>query len=83
MPRPLPVVPRLGRRKRVRPRAVLLACPRISPEWELGALAALIKPQLEEAIAHRLAEQALPRGVRECVKRSIEAVAVCLTRPPR
>ena len=74
-PRPLPVVPRLARRPRVAPAKLLLACPRISPEWELGALRALIKPQLKDAIRHRAAGQALARDARQRVDGAIDLVA--------
>ena len=47
--RPVPVHPRGPRRaKAVRP-THLFACPRISPEWELDAFHALIKPRPERA----------------------------------
>jgi len=36
---------------------VLFACPRVAPDWELGALRALMKPQARGAIAHRSARQ--------------------------
>lgn len=48
------------RRKVAAHRPVLLGCPRISPEWELGALRALIKPQTGGAIRHLPAAQTLP-----------------------
>jgi hypothetical protein len=35
----------------------MIACPCISPQWELGALAALLKPQLKESILHTPAQQ--------------------------
>ena len=74
MHRPLPVNPRLTRTKRRPPEKVLLACPRISPEWELGALAALIKPQLKGAILHQAAEQKLPPDASQRVRRMVDAV---------
>jgi hypothetical protein len=48
--RPVPVHPR-GPRKRAasRPKEHVFACPRISPEWELDAFHALIKPRPERA----------------------------------
>jgi hypothetical protein len=50
----LPHIPHGPRRSRAaRPPARLLACPRISPEWELSAIHALIKPQLKPRILHR------------------------------
>lgn len=41
----------------MRSRQHLLACPRVSPEWELAALRALIKPQTKQSITHRTARQ--------------------------
>ena len=48
--RPIPVHPR-GPRKRAasRPQKHVFGCPRISPEWELDAFHALIKPRPERA----------------------------------
>ena len=46
MSRPLPTLPH-GPLRRRRPdprRRIVLACPRVSPEWELGALRVLMKP---------------------------------------
>ena len=61
MRRPFPIIPRGPRRARSdRPREHLLACPRVSPEWELGALRALMKPQERGRILHRPAEQPWP-----------------------
>ena len=61
MRRPLPTLPRGPRRTRSadRPVEMILACPRVSPEWELKALRALIKPHdfTRNAIAHRKAGQ--------------------------
>lgn len=74
MRRPLPVNPRGPGRRRdpaASPRKHLLAYPRVSPEWELGALRALMKPHdwTRGAIAHRQAFQpwsaAAARGVKE------------------
>jgi hypothetical protein len=62
MGRPLPSIPRgAGRRAVVAPQSLLMGCPRISPEWELAALRALMKPQLKGAILHRAAAQRWPR----------------------
>jgi hypothetical protein len=57
MPRPLPVMPRGPRRTRPARETLLFACPRVAPDWELGALRALMKPQTRGAIAHRPAGQ--------------------------
>jgi hypothetical protein len=73
--RPLPNIPRLTRRKPVPPTRVLLACPRISPEWELSALQALMKPQLKNAILHRSAGQRLSTAAQTRVDDAITAVA--------
>jgi hypothetical protein len=51
-------MPRGPRRKRAVRETLLLACPRVAPDWELGALRALMKPQTRGAIAHRKAGQA-------------------------
>ena len=53
-----------------------LVCPRISPEWELAAQLALVKPKpyTKEKIAHRDPQQRLPRNVRRIV-------GMCLERP--
>ena len=73
MPRPFPVIPRgPRRRRRPVPETLLLACPRVAPDWELGALRALIKPQTRGAIAHRAALQPWTReapGVLEAARR--------------
>lgn len=63
MPRPFPVIPRGPRRRQAhRPAKVLFACPRVAPDWELGALRALMKPPARGAIAHRPALQDWPAG---------------------
>jgi hypothetical protein len=67
MRRPLPNIPRGPRRKRESPQRLLLACPKISPEWELAALRALLKPQTKSAIAHRSGHQPWPREAREII----------------
>ena len=60
--RPLPVIPRGPRRKRQVRSRLILACPRVSPEWELGALQTLMKPKphTRGAVEHRTGEQAWP-----------------------
>ena len=47
--RPVPVHPRGPRRAKAARPTQLFACPRISPEWELDAFHALIKPRPERA----------------------------------
>jgi hypothetical protein len=60
MARPFPVHPRGPRRAPRPPADLLLACPRVSPEWELSALRALVKPQTKTAIIHRSGAQRWP-----------------------
>ena len=66
--RPFPVHPRGPRRQRRVLERQLLACPRISPDWELHALRALIKPQNRGPIVHREAGQVWPRDGEEIVR---------------
>jgi hypothetical protein len=57
----MPAFPR-GPRKIQSPRSeLILGCPRIAPDWELGALAALMKPQRKQKILHREPTQPWPR----------------------
>ena len=65
----------MARRKVRADRAVLLGCPRISPEWELGALRALIKPQTGDAIRHLPAAQSLPKDRHNRVANCLNIVA--------
>jgi hypothetical protein len=51
-----------------------LACPRVSPEWELSALHALIKPQLKGAILHRSGAQKWTRTARASTARTVACV---------
>jgi hypothetical protein len=48
----------------------LLGCPRISPEWELAAMRALIKPQHKGAILHRNGMQKWTRADRSALLRA-------------
>ena len=80
MRRPLPVNPRGPGRRRApsaSPRKLLLAYPRVSPEWELGALRALMKPHdwTRGAIAHRPAHQ--PFGAADLRAVAATVAAVC------
>ena len=80
MRRPLPTLPRgPGRRRAPRSPAQrhLLACPRVSPEWELGALRALMKPHewTRGAIEHRPAEQPWPPGAARAAEETMRVVA--------
>ena len=87
MRRPLPTLPRGPGRRRApgaRPEKLLLACPRVSPEWELGALRALMKPHdwTRGAIAHRPAEQPWPPGAAGAVEAAACEVAARLKPDP-
>jgi hypothetical protein len=68
--RPFPVHPRGPRRRRVKHETILLACPRVAPDWELGALRALMKPQTRGAIAHRKATQPWDASAVRAIERS-------------
>ncbi len=75
--RPIPVHRRGPRRsKAARPRTHLLACPRVSPEWELDAFHALIKPRPERAALLKAeARQSWSRAahkVMESVRQAVE-----------
>ena len=77
MRRPLSTVPRgPGRRRRPAASQLLLACPKVSPEWELGALRALMKPHdwTRGAIAHRPAEQPWPAEAARSVEHAAALV---------
>jgi len=51
-----------------------LVCPRISPEWELAAQLALVKPKpyTKDKIAHREPQQPWPRNARKVVAECID-----------
>lgn len=75
--RPLPTHVRgPGRRGSPVPRTrpLLLACPRVAPDWELAAVRALIKPQTKGAIEHRPAEQPWPADAAERVEAARQLV---------
>jgi hypothetical protein len=75
MPRPFPVMPRGPRRRRpTGPRRRLFACPRVAPDWELGALQALMQPQARGAILHREARQAWPDAAADAVEAAATVV---------
>lgn len=78
MPRPLPTRPRGPRRRRRAndQRSVLLACPRVSPEWELGTLRVLMKPHdwTRGAVQHRSPAQPWPPGAAAVVEAACDAV---------
>ena len=78
---PLRQVPSLGRRpRRPPPDAVLLGIPRVSPERELAAIRALIKPQAGDALRLQIdsGEQALPPGGGDRVRRVAAAASAHL-----
>ena len=77
MPRPLPTMPHGPRRRRAAVgRRLVLGCPRVSPEWELGALRVLMKPHdwTRGAIEHRKPDQQWPAGAAAVVEESVAAV---------
>ena len=86
MPRPLPIFPH-GVPRRSRPlrssTTVFLACARMSPQWELAALRALMKPQTKEAILHRSAVQAWPAQADDALTRALAIVRDRLEFCPR
>ena len=88
MRRPFPTLPRgPGRRGAAPaggPRQHLLACPKVSPEWELGALRALMKPHdwTRGAVAHRPAEQPWPAGAGASVEGAVNEVIARLKPDP-
>src|SRR5688572_25528044 len=75
--RPFPVHPRGPRKRKKRRETVLLGCPRSSPEWELGALHALMKPKphTRAVIEHRSADQPWPADGEERVRAVCERLA--------
>ena len=54
-----------------------LVCPRISPEWELAAQLALVKPKpyTKSKIAHRDPKQAWPRNGRGIIETTLNGAA--------
>ena len=54
-----------------------LVCPRISPEWELAAQLALVKPKpyTKDKIAHRQPKQPWPRHARRVVRQLVNGEA--------
>lgn len=86
--RPLPNIPRLAHPRRRPAETLLLACPRIDPDWELAALHALLKPQTKDAILHRNPQQTLPPDAPRRIDRTLDAFAALtgyraeLHRPP-
>jgi hypothetical protein len=79
MTRPLPTTPRGPRRRRRADadRRLVLACPRVAPDWELGALRVLMKPHdwTRGAIEHRTPVQPWPPTARRAIEAAREDVA--------
>jgi hypothetical protein len=55
---------------------MVFGCPRVSPEWELGTLHALMKPkpQTRGAVEHRDGEQPWPAGADAILERTLGEV---------
>jgi hypothetical protein len=62
---------------------VRLVCPRMSPEWELAAQLALVKPKpyTKSKIAHRDPKQPWPREARDVVETHLRGAAVDVSFP--
>lgn len=77
MVRPLPTFARGARRARSNPPRIVLACPRVCPEWELGTLRALMKPHefTRGAVEHRDARQRWPDDAATAIDAARRAVA--------
>ena len=76
MRRPLPLIPRGPRRRRVVRERLLFGCPRVSPEWELGMLQVLMKPKpaTRGAVEHRGGEQTWPAEADAALAEDLETV---------
>lgn len=61
---------------------MLLAVPRVSPEWELAALRALIKPQTKGAVVHRDGLQPWSPHDRQGAGLAVHAVGAALAFSP-
>jgi hypothetical protein len=59
-----------------------LVCPRISPQWELAAQLALVKPKpyTKDKIAHRHPRQPWPRNARRIIEKCVNG-SVAITFP--
>jgi hypothetical protein len=75
MARPLPIVPKGAVKRRPAPTRLILACPKICPEYELGALRALIKPQFKTAILHRDPQQKWKRAMSDTVRDCVQVIS--------
>jgi hypothetical protein len=76
MSRPLPTWPRGPRRLRRRSQQTLLACPRISPEWELAVVDALMRPKVHTKgkVEHRRGEQPWPADAERRARAIVDEV---------
>jgi hypothetical protein len=74
--RPLPHIPRGPRRRRAARPRLIFACPRVSPEWELGMLHVLMKPKplTRSAVEHRQGEQPWPPAADAALEESLKIV---------
>jgi hypothetical protein len=76
--RPLPIIPRGPKRADdVTSASLFLAVPRISPEWELAARLALVKPKpyTKRIIEHNAPRQPWPRNARRLVESFIDELS--------
>ena len=69
MGRPLPVLPRGVASPRPPSDRLVLTCPRVSPEWQLAATLALVKPKpyTKRIIEHSDPKQPWPRNARRVI----------------
>ncbi len=90
MKRPLPLIPRGPRHRRLKRNRLIFACPRVSPEWELGMLHVLMKPkpQTRTALEHRQGDQAWPANADAVLDEVLEILnqriqtSLIIHRPP-
>jgi hypothetical protein len=77
MARPIPVWPRGPRQLRRRSQQTLLACPRVSPEWELAVVDALMRPKVltKGKVEHRRGEQPWPADAETRARAIVEEVS--------
>jgi hypothetical protein len=71
----MPILPKGAVRRRPAPARLILGCPKICPEYALGALRALIKPQFKTAILHREPQQKWRPGMEKIVRDGAGIVA--------
>src|SRR5512133_3499224 len=74
--RPLPLIPRGPRRKRVVRARMVFGCPRVSPEWALGTPPAVMEPRPRTggAVGQRDGAQAGPAGADGILGRTLAEV---------